>query len=512
MAYVYLSNGSSKRSHQSSIRVMLPYSTLISLDKTAKTPIFLQIAAELTENIRRGIIPAGTQLPGTRTMADALGLHRKTVVAAYEELLAQGWIETQNSRGTFVSLKLPEIKPISLQKRSARPTEVYPQQAGFPFQADPLLKLPLVKSTNALSFNDGFPDVRIAPWDALSRAYRTVLRQGFRKNLLFYGDTTGEPSLRSAMTDYLIDSRGLPITLDNVLITRGTMMAIHLAVQCIVKPGEVVVVGEVSYTSCNLIIKQSGAKLMTVPVDEHGISIEAIEQLCLKTPVRMVYVTPHHQHPTTVIMPAERRLKLLQLARTYGFCILEDDYDYDFHYNSNPILPLAAADTHHNVVYVGSLSKVFSPALRIGYVVAPGEVIEAMANLRRIIDRQGDNLLEAAVAVLFRDGEMRRHLKKAQKIYHRRRDLFCDSLKSELGEFLEFSKPTGGLAVWARFDRKYPLPEIAQKCRENGLWISDGKHYSPELNATRLGFAAVNEEEIEKGMRIMKQVFHRAQG
>ena len=487
---------------------MLPYSTLVSLDKTAKTPIFLQIAAALTENIRRGIIPAGARLPGSRTMAESLGLHRKTVVAAYDELLAQGWLETQNSRGTFVSQKLPEIKPISLKKNAHQSVVNTYSKAGFPFQSDPLLKLPIVKSSNSLAFNDGFPDVRIAPWDALSRAYRTALRQGFRKNLLFYGETTGEPSLRSAMTDYLRESRGLPISIDNVLITRGTMMAIHLAVQCIVQPGEVVVVGEVSYTSCNLIIRQSGAKLMTVPVDEFGIDVEALEQLCQKMPVRMVYVTPHHQHPTTVIMPAERRLRLLQLAKTHGLCILEDDYDYDFHYNSNPILPLAAADSNRNVVYVGSLSKVFSPALRVGYVVAPAEVIEAMANLRRIIDRQGDNLLEAAVAVLFRDGEMRRHLKKAQKIYHRRRDLFCEMLTSELGNVVEFSKPTGGLAVWARFDPDFPLTELAQKCRENGLWISDGLHYGSKLNATRLGFASVNEEEIERGMRILKRVIN----
>ena len=483
---------------------MLPYSTLLSIDKTAKIPVFMQIATALTENIRRGIIPASTQLPGTRTMAALLVVHRKTVVAAYDELLAQGWLETQNSRGTFVSQKLPEIKPIALQKNGASSGAYASLKAGFPFRPNLLLALPILKSSNVLAFNDGFPDVRIAPWDALSRAYRTALRQGFRKNLLFYGETTGEPSLRSAVTDYLRESRGLPITIDNVLITRGTMMAIHLAVQCIVQPGEVVVVGEVSYTSCNLIIRQGGANLLTVPVDEYGIDVEAIAEICQKTAVRMVYVTPHHQHPTTVIMPAERRLRLLQLAQKHGFCILEDDYDYDFHYNSNPILPLAAADAGRNVVYVGSLSKVFSPALRVGYVVAPAEVIEGMANLRRIIDRQGDNLLEAAVAVLFRDGEMRRHLKKAQKIYHRRRDLFCKMLKTELGSVVEFSIPTGGLAVWARFDRRFPLPEVARKSREKGLWISDGLHYGAHLNATRLGFAAVNEEEIERGMGILK--------
>lgn len=481
---------------------MLPFPTLISIDKSAKTPVFLQIAAGLTENIRQGVIPAGMQLPGTRSMADLLGLHRKTVVAAYDELLEQGWLESQNSRGTFVSQRLPEIKPLALNRP---PVHTHTQEPGFSFTPDPLLAAPVFKGSNALAFNDGFPDVRLAPWDALSRAYRTCLRQGFRKNLLFYGETTGEPSLRAAMTDYLHESRGLPITQDHVLITRGTMMAIHLAVQCIVQPGEVVVVGEVSYTSCNLIIRQAGANLMTVPVDDRGIDVEAIAELCEKTPVRMVYVTPHHHHPTTVMMPADRRLRLLQLARQYGFCILEDDYDYDFHYNSNPILPLAAADAGRNVVYVGSLSKVFSPALRVGYVVAPPAVIAAMANLRRIIDRQGDNLLEAAVAVIFRDGEMRRHLKKAQKSYHARRDLFCDLLQAQLGNAIEFTKPTGGLAVWARFDRALPLTTIAERCRKNGLWISDGQHFGGKHNATRLGFASTNEQEIEQGIAILKK-------
>jgi GntR family transcriptional regulator / MocR family aminotransferase len=484
---------------------MLPFPTLIVVDKAAKTPVFLQVAAALTDHIRHGTIPAGTRLPGTRTMSELLGLHRKTVVAAYDELLAQGWLEAQSSRGTFVSQKLPEIRPLALKKNVAAAAPAAAPPIGFPFKANPVLASPVFKGSSALAFNDGFPDVRLAPWDALSRAYRTALRQGFRKNLLFYGETTGEPSLRSAMTDYLRESRGLPIGVDNVLITRGTIMAIHLAVQCIVQPGEVVVVGAVSYTSCNLVIRQSGARLLTVPVDEHGMDVAAIEEICQKTPVRMVYVTPHHQHPTTVIMPAERRLRLLQLAQKHRFCILEDDYDYDFHYNSSPILPLAAADAGHNVVYVGSLSKVFSPALRIGYVVAPAEVIEAMAYLRRVMDRQGDNLLESAVATLFRDGEMRRHLRKAQKTYHRRRDLFCEMLKTELGHAVEFARPTGGLAVWARFDPALPLSEVAQRSREMGLWMSDGLHYGSGLNATRLGFASVNEEEIEQGMAILKR-------
>ena len=195
---------------------------------------------------------------------------------------------------------------------------------------------------------------------------------------------------------------------------------------------------------------------------------------------------------------------MLQLAARYGFCILEDDYDFDFHYDSNPILPLAGADEGNHVVYVGSLSKVFSPALRLGYVVAPAVVIEALANFRRVVDRQGDNVLEASLALLFKEGDMRRHLKKAQKTYHKRRDYFCGLLGSELGDYIHFERPGGGLAVWARFDRRIALPELAQRCRQKGLWISDGLFYAPDLNANRMGYAGVDETEIDKGIDILK--------
>lgn len=210
------------------------------------------------------------------------------------------------------------------------------------------------------------------------------------------------------MTEYLRETRGLPIQIDNVLITRGSTMGIHLAARGILQPGDVLVVGEISYGSGNLIFKNAAAKLVTVPVDEQGLDVEAIAGICETMPVRMVYVTPHHHYPTTATtFPAEAWP--LQLAKQYGFCILEDDYDYDFHYDCNPILPLAGADADGHVVYVGSLCKAISPALRVGYVVAPAEVIEELARLRRIIDRQGDNLLEATIALAARSCSAQTH-------------------------------------------------------------------------------------------------------
>jgi GntR family transcriptional regulator/MocR family aminotransferase len=167
-------------------------SLIHAIDKSSKQPVYLQIAGALSEHIRRGAIPAGSQLPGSRQLAESLNLHRKTVLAAYEELLAQGWLETRRSKGTYVSERLPDIlhAPLSLRNGAIHPKD----EAGYDFERHPLAQHLPLRSSNALGFNDGFPDVRIAPWDALSRAYRTALRQGFRKNLLFYGDTAGEPA------------------------------------------------------------------------------------------------------------------------------------------------------------------------------------------------------------------------------------------------------------------------------------------------------------------------------
>jgi GntR family transcriptional regulator / MocR family aminotransferase len=493
---------------------MLPFKTILNLQKASKTPLFLQIANGLMDNIKAGLIPKGTKLLGSRAMAETLEVHRKTVIAAYDELSAQGWIHTKATKGTFVSLKIPEIKPISLVKNgfsreSLEHISLGKIKTGFHLTKNNALNKPFLHGSTMLGFDDGFPDVRLAPTDALSSAYRTVLKKGYQKKTLFYGDTKGHLSLREATRDYLQESRGLNISVENVMITRGSMMAFYLAAQTILKAGDRVVVTKVGYGSGNMIFKNRGVEMLYVDVDENGINVEQIAQLCAEKPIRMVYVTPHHHYPTTVTMSAERRMHLLQLAQEHQFCILEDDYDYDFHYTSSPILPLASVDREGVVAYIGSLCKTISPAIRIGYVVAPTELIDEMGRLRRIIDRQGDNLLEAAMSELFKDGEIKRHLKKSQRAYHKRRDVFCEILKSELGHVIDFKKPNGGMAVWAKFDPSLSLPNLSEKAYLNGLKLNSGVNYDTDfiaLNSIRMGFTSINESEIEESIALLKRL------
>ena len=484
---------------------MLPYKTLIPLDRHANTLLSTQIANSLIRHIRQGVLPINTKLPGSRLLADLLGVHRKTVNAAYDDLTAQGWLIQQPAQGTFVSSQLPDVRPRPLSDSSQAGLA---QQTGYSFRARERLRIPVLKTNTMLTFDDGFPDVRMAPTEQLARNYRNVLRRGFQQHLLGYADTNGNSFFRQQLARYLHDSRGIPATPDHIFTTRGSVMAIYLLAQVLLEPGDVVAVGLPNYRSANLIFEERGTSLLSIPVDAQGMDIDALEEQCRQQRIRLVFVTPHHHHPTTVTLSAERRIRLLQLAEEHGFIILEDDYDYDFHYASSPILPLASADATGMVVYVGSFTKSIAPAFRVGYIVAPPNLIEALGYYRRIIDRQGDTVLEQAIAEMLAEGDIQRHLKKAQKVYHQRRDAFCQLLQDQFSEYISFTIPDGGLAVWASFREDIDLAALVNQCRDTGLSFGNGRFYQPNkpiVNHTRLGFASSTLEEMEQGMSILKK-------
>jgi GntR family transcriptional regulator/MocR family aminotransferase len=407
---------------------MLPYQTLLRLDRQVATPLAQQLSAALIALIQQGLVPAGTRLPGTRTLATLLHVHRETVALAFEELAAQGWLDIQPARAAVVSRHLPEVR--------AKPLVPAPvgmaAQAGFTFLKGP----PVLAPTHplVLTLDEGSPDGRLAPLAALARNYRRASRHlATPAARLGYGDPNGVLRLRQQLARYLRATRGVPVEPEHIFTTRGSIMGVQLLAQLVLAPGDVVVVAERSYQAAEAIFQQAGAQLQRVGLDAQGIVVDEVAALCLQQRVRLLYLTPHHHFPTTVTLSAPRRMQLLALAEAHDFIILEDDYDFDYHYDGSPILPLASADRHGRVLYVGSLSKVLAPAIRLGYVVAPPDVIAALSPLRRLVDRQGDVLLEEAVAELLAEGELTRHLKRARRHYHQRRDLACQVLRTGAG-------------------------------------------------------------------------------
>ena len=487
---------------------MFPFKTSITLDRESNQALYLQLAHQIIQLIKHQKLPPHTKLPGSRMLADTLLVHRKTIVACYEELLLQGWVESIPKKGTFVHRNLPLLQQ---EKLNDSDQDLEKVRAGFSFNSYPNLPVrhPIYRN-DCIYLNDGISDPRLTPIDEIARTYRRISARKRIADHMSYGSTYGNESLRKVLVDYLNATRGLGISVENILITRGSQMGLWLSSQLLLNKKDVVVVGDTNYSSADDTFLAQGAILKRVSVDKDGLAIEEIEKHCRQHKVKAVYVTSHHHHPTTVTLSAERRIQLLNLAKQYRFAIIEDDYDYDFNYNHAPILPLASHDTNSNVIYIGSVCKTVAPVYRIGYLIAAQDFVDEASKARGIVDRQGDALLELTFADFIKSGDLDRHIRKVMKIYKRRRDLFCALLKEELSAFLTFDVPKGGMAVWVILNPRYSWQEVQEAAIPHGLEIGNWARYDragSKHNGMRIGFAAHNEQEIREMVSRLKKSF-----
>ena len=474
----------------------------VVLDASRSEPLFLQLSEALQHDIRAGLLRPGTRLPGSRTLAGSLGVHRNTVLAGYGELIAQGWLCTRPAGGTFVVRDLP---PGATRVPRERIRSRLAAAPGFPLgPAIPTARIPDFPA-GVLVLAKGAPDVRRMPAAELSRAYRRALARHGR-SLLGYGDPRGHPRLRAALAEMLATTRALPASAETVFVTRGSQMALDLIARALLGPGDVVAVEGLGHPGAWAALRLTGASLVPVPVDAHGVNVAALASLAEQRPLRAIYLTPHHQFPTTSVLPAARRMALLELARQHRTVIIEDDYDHEFHYDGRPVLPLASRDDAGVVIYVGTLSKVLAPGLRIGYLVAPRAVIARITELRVATDLQGDQAHECAVAELFEDGDLVRHVRRMRRVYRCRRDALVEALRRHLGSAIDVAPAAGGMALWARTDPALDLDRWAALGVEHGVGFLPGRRYAFDggpVHALRLGFTPLDEQELDEAVRRM---------
>ena len=483
--------------------VEFPYESFILINRKSEISIYMQISNQLINAIQRGVLPFGIKLPGTRALSIILQVHRNTIVAAYDELFAQGWVESLPNKGTFVIGKNQE-KPFQIQDFEKNNLEHYPKSTGFSFKTSNILDNPFEYSDCEYIFSDGVPDIRLTQINHHSRIYSSILKRKAHKIGQYNQD--GSEFFKKNLSQFLNVSRGLPISKNNLLITRSTEMSIYIVSEILLSAGDVVLVGELSYFSVNMIFQKAGVKIQPISIDEEGINVEEVREVCKKQKIRMLYLTPHHHYPTTVTLSAKRRLELLNLAHEFGFIILEDDYDYDFHYDKSPILPLASADTNGMVIYIGSFGKSLVPGFRTGFIVAPENLMIEMRKYLGIIDRQGDVLMEHVLGEMIAEGEINRYLKKSLKTYQERRDYFVSLLEKNLGDYIDFQKPSGGLAVWMKWKIPVNLMQLSRNCTQNNLFIPKTLLYqNKNLTAMRLGFGNLNLKEMDKSIEILSE-------
>ncbi|AQT93537.1 PLP-dependent aminotransferase family protein [Pseudomonas azotoformans] len=478
---------------------MRKWRPLLKLDESGSQASYRKIAEGLVTAIVEGRLQPGTLLPGTREMAQLLDVNRKTVILAYEEALTKGWLVSEPRRGTFVNAQLtPKPLPSRAQQSFAPPILA---QANAPYFTQNAQVTALQHRQGALFFDNGTSDHRLLPQAVLHRYYRNALRNSFASNTVRYGSEGTGYELRCALAEMLRNNRGLSVSAENICLTQGTQISLYLTASLLLKPGDVVLVERLSYPPAWEIFRKLGAQLVTVDVDDEGCRTDQIDRLCREHNVRMIYLTPHHQFPTTVSLHAARRQQLLALAAQHDFCIIEEDYDHEYHFNGRPYLPLASDRSQRHVIYVGSLSKALGSTFRCSYVVAPAPVVEALHSNAALMLGDADAVAQKMLADLINNGELKKHLRRVSKEYRARRETLQTCLHAAFGERISVREPEGGLALWVRFDDQINVDQMVATAVDHGLVVRSGRQFSPldqPENALRLGFASLNQDEIRE--------------
>lgn len=444
-------------------------------------------------------------LPGTRVLSQLLKIHRNTAVAIYEELASQGWVEIIPNKGTFVLEPEKNTAKIKATSQKVNEAYTYAKTTGFPFQKSFHLASTIEYTNAKYTINDGKPDLRLHPVHQFTRWYSAAMKRKTLVNKWKRSNEFFNSVFQTQLCNYLNATRGFHISPNNLINTRSTEMSLYLVSQLLIKPNDIVLVGHLSNYAANMIFQQTGASIKTIPVDTNGLDIEYIKKHFVKHSIRCLYICAHRDYPTTVTLSTERRLELLQLAKEYGFAIIEDDFDYDFQFDGSAMLPMASADANGVVIYLGKIGQSLFPSFQTGFIIAPENLITEAKNYLELLDKQGDLIQEQLLSELINEGEIYRLIKKNIVIYKKRRDLVCTLLTKYFSEFAQWEIPSGGLAIWLKFNSKISLVKLAKETEKNDLFLPKTILYQDKNTcAIRFGFGHLNEEEIESVIKKLK--------
>jgi GntR family transcriptional regulator/MocR family aminotransferase len=468
----------------------------LPLDRSGTLPLHRQIYDGIRGAILAGALRPGQRIPSTRGLAVELGVSRLPVLAAYEQLLHECYLDGRAGSGTYVSQALPDEL---LESRSA------------PAAARPEPRIPPERDYGGLApFRTSLPALDRFPHAAWARL---VARHAQRLPLahMAYGDPAGLPALRAAIADHIRAARGVRCDAGQVLVVSGSQAALRIAAAMLLAPGDGVAIEEPGYGGARAALAAGGARLLPVPVDEAGLDIEALHRAGR---VRAAYVTPSHQYPLGMSMTAARRLALLDWARREESWVLEDDYDSEYRYVSRPLGALQGMDAHGRVIYIGTFSKVLFPALRVGYLVVPPLLGEDAVRARLAFDLFPPTLYQSALAEFLAEGHFARHLRRMRGVYQARRAALLDGLARHCGDRLVLHNADAGLHVAVLLPDGRDDTDLVRRMGERGLTataLSTCYAGPARRSGLLLGFGGSDERRLLEATRVLGEIL-RASG
>jgi len=487
---------------------------MIAVDRKVPKPLQRQIYDAYRAAIVEGSLRSGQRIPSTRVLATELRVSRFPVLNAYAQLLAEGYFESRVGAGTVVSSSLPDQFTASVPTQGAGAAAARSHtRPGTQSGARPVARRTLLADGPKYSpwlgglgaFGVGqvaFDQFPTPVWSQLvARHNRNIDARSFH-----YGDVMGSLALRETIATYLRTARSLRCEAEQIMIVSGSQHALELSARVLFDPGSRVWIEEPGYRLARIVFTLTGCQLVPVPVDEEGLNVAAGIKLYRKA--RAAFVTPSHQFPLGVTMTASRRLQLLEWAQSSGSWIIEDDYDSEYRYESPPIASLQGLDANARVIYVGTFSKVLFPALRMGYLVIPSDLVDRFLTLRRAMDLAPPSFHQGVLADFIGEGHFARHIRRMRILYQERRRVLTASLSRELGDDVEVLGSEAGMHLAVTLKSGAPKKfasdvEIGERAARQNLWIwplSNSYLGKPSRQGFILGFGSSAVEEIPRAV------------
>jgi GntR family transcriptional regulator/MocR family aminotransferase len=490
----------------------MPHPPFISLDENSDVPIYRQIYETIRRSILEGKFYPGRSLPPSRLLAKQLSVARMTVINAYDQLIAEGYIESKKGSGTFVASHLPEdflnAEQPQKQKSRAETAErnIKLSSFGTHLAKQEVTFMRRYTTPSLVPFRNGVPAIDEFPFETWAKISQKHLKSASFK-MFSYGDVHGFEPLREAIALHLSATRGVNCTAGQIIITNGTQQTLDLIGSVFLSKTAEVCLEDPSYFGARDIFSAIGAKIVPVSIDAEGFNLE--EAKTKSRNPRLIYVTPSHQYPLGVTMSLARRMNLLEWARETESFIVEDDYDSEYRYTGRPLASLQGLDRNNRVIYIGTFSKTVFPALRLGFLVAPEDLIEIFASAKALRDWHSPNIDQAVLAEFITDGHFTKHIRKMRGLYEERQQILLEEAEKHLRGMLELTPSTAGMHLIGWLPEDLNDRRIFQAGLENNLQLAPIS--ASCLNAKLrggifLGYTAFQAAQIREGIKKLQQI------